>query len=733
MTLFLGLLFSTALAAAPVNLGPEIPVGDPVFGNAALNQTVASVASNGRDYLVLWNDAREFNPTTPAPALWVGRVDADGHPLQPTGHKLVDGAVGKLLWTGTSYVAVYSVSGISFEQFLDDDGNPTSPPIHLSLGGPSLAVGTNGNNILTTDPTGEIFLVDFNGGVERQHIGRQIGAVSQIAADPGGNYFFAAIETDCGAPTCAQHMVVESVDSGTAVVTHHPLTDVNLGTQMNGTASDDGQRMLIAWNDRVADALSIRYEIVDSTGHVLAGPALLVNNTSFYAISVGWDGHDFFVAAAEQGWRISSNGQILDHGPADTEPLFAYSAGGVLEARNVATAIDADVLIRAAPSFAQLNAAPERSVAMSSRWQQRPRLAASEAGFTAWLEPPTSLFVQPAGGTITQIADVSPWSWYFPPTVGVARGGNGYLIAWEAKAGDKLGFLARRLALDGTPVDANPISFAFNEDFQFDGSRTISIAFDGTNFLAVWAAHNGAVHGVRISLSGKVLDDTPLVLAQPNNHDAVTPRVVWNGKNFVIAWLDEIVCHCLISPPPAPQSRAYAIRAGSDGQPLDSQPIPLWDKLTATSSLALATNGQDAAVVWTDGNCVYAAGLRADGTPAGDPRTLTCRAPQPVYGQTFDNVGIAWSGSEYVAIWRDFKADVIHAARLDAALAPIDDDFDVSPSGFGASQPDIAPTAAGVAIAYVRYAPEAQFGGPPRIFVRSLARLGPAQRKRATR
>ncbi|HEV2722527.1 MAG TPA: hypothetical protein VG323_21070, partial [Thermoanaerobaculia bacterium] len=98
----------------------------------------------------------------------------------------------------------------------------------------------------------------------------------------------------------------------------------------------------------------------------------------------------------------------------------------------------------------------------------------------------------------------------------------------------------------------------------------------------------------------------------------------------------------------------------------------------------------------------------------------------------YDNAGLAWSGSEYVAIWRDFTADVIHAERLDENLASIDG-FNASPDHFAAMQPDIAPTAAGVAIAYVRYAPEAQFGGAPRIFVRSLARLGPAQRKRAAR
>jgi len=123
---FLGLLFATAVAAAaPLKLGPEIPVGDATFGNAALSQQVASVASNGRDYLVVWNDARSQPNGARQPALYAGRVDANGNLVEPAGHKLVDNAEGQLVWTGSSYVLLYDVLGISFEQFLDDNGYPT--------------------------------------------------------------------------------------------------------------------------------------------------------------------------------------------------------------------------------------------------------------------------------------------------------------------------------------------------------------------------------------------------------------------------------------------------------------------------------------------------------------------------------------------------------------------------------------------------------------------------------
>jgi hypothetical protein len=725
--LALSLLVSTALAAAPPNLGPEIPVGDPDFFNATLTQQVASVASNGRDYLVLWNDARV--PVGTSLALYAGRVDASGHPVELSGHKVVDGATGKLLWTGTSYALLYNVGGISFLQLLDDNGYPTSPAIHLELGGPAFAAGTNGSNFLSVDLSGAIFLINFNGGVFRQHISHPLGGVSQVAALPGGDYFFAAIESDCP-QACSQRIVLEQADRLTAAITRHPLLDVGNGTQLNGAATDDG-RMLVAWSDP-ADQLSVRYEIVDATGHVLAGPALLPNGTPFNGISVGWDGRDFLVAFAGQRWRIAANGQIFAHGTAAAGPLlFAHGVSGVLEARTAGTGNDTDVLVHAAPSFGSLVAASERSVAMSSPRQREPRLAASAAGFVAWFEKNASLMVQPLGGAVTHIADVVPWDSYFPPALAVARGGNGYLVAWQP--GDRLAIYAKRLALDGTPLDAEPITLAATDEFQFDVAGTISIASDGTNFLVIWPALLGALHGVRISQGGTVLDDAPLVIAPPNPnfHAVATPRVVWTGKNYVVAWIDVQSCGCLISPAPPPRVRVFATRVDRDGRPLDAQPLALTDQTSIVSSLAVTTNGDGAALVWT-GACVTAAALRADGTPAGAPRALTCRTTPPGFVNSFDDAAVTWSGSEYVAVWSDPAGRAIHAERLDEMLAPIDD-FDVSPAGFAASQPDVAATANGVAIGYVRFAPEPQFGGAPRIFIRLLERLHTLPRHRASR
>ncbi|HUJ14507.1 MAG TPA: hypothetical protein VL284_12030 [Thermoanaerobaculia bacterium] len=47
-------------------LGPEIPLGSTRITSAPYNQTLSSVASNGRDFLALWSDQRNtLDPNQP--------------------------------------------------------------------------------------------------------------------------------------------------------------------------------------------------------------------------------------------------------------------------------------------------------------------------------------------------------------------------------------------------------------------------------------------------------------------------------------------------------------------------------------------------------------------------------------------------------------------------------------------------------------------------------------------
>src|SRR5260221_6716055 len=154
------LILSLALSS-PHTLGPEVPIGTAQLTNAAFNQEVSGVASNGRDYLALWKDERG----TSFHSLYVTRVDTAGHPLVPAGHRIAEASDGRLTWTGSAYLLVYSLGPRFYAQTLDDDGNPIGTPVRLDLPGSPREIASNGDTLLAVDFTGNVWLLAHDGSV----------------------------------------------------------------------------------------------------------------------------------------------------------------------------------------------------------------------------------------------------------------------------------------------------------------------------------------------------------------------------------------------------------------------------------------------------------------------------------------------------------------------------------------------------------------------------------------
>ena len=141
-----------------VSLGPEVPVGTTTPRPKVGNQTLLSVASNGRDFLALWNDRD---------ALFAGRIDAAGRPLEPGGgHKIADALNGRIIWNGNGYLLLCSPrASAPFLLALDDDGKPVGAPTKMDLAVPARSFATNGRNLLTVQYSGQIWLNSLDGTV----------------------------------------------------------------------------------------------------------------------------------------------------------------------------------------------------------------------------------------------------------------------------------------------------------------------------------------------------------------------------------------------------------------------------------------------------------------------------------------------------------------------------------------------------------------------------------------
>jgi hypothetical protein len=668
-----------------------MPVGTVSLGPAAGNQNLRSVATNGRDFLGLWSDERA-SVRAFQPALFAGRLDAAGRPLEPTGHRVVDETLGGSLFRGgDSYLLLYTLgSGFSYLQALDDDGKPVGAATRMDLAVPPRSFATNGRNLLALLTSGQVWLLSLDGSVLWKELLPEPSDSSDVAVLPNGDYRFVTRGNG--------QVIVATVDGTTGFITKRTLFSAKrMGALVRGATT------LVAWTEgNVA-----KYEIVDG------GPAVqFASDAGNAAVSVGWDGHEYAVALGSPAGlrvsRVAADGRLLDPTPiAVSGPTsnihFATTGIDTLIAGDRFNA-DFDVVDRASRGFDDLAAAQTNVIASSPAPQGLPRVA--EGDLVLWHEQ-GAVMMQVQGGVPHKLLDGDV-------NATVCRGASSYLVTWIS--GPKM--WAKRVAFDGTPIDAEPIFLADTGFLSYSYSGgVIAAAFDGTNYLVVWPDIYSDLHAVRVAQNGQPIDTTPIALTDHSGASyVVTPRAVWNGTNYVVAWAAQPYSVGLSPQPPQP-ARVSVLRVAPSGEALDAKPQVLWDK-GSVYSVGLATNGKTQEIVWMAALpitprhlCVYRNGVE-----------LAC-SDLGFYSVAPLDLDVTWTGSEYVAAWTDAAASQVKALRLDVD----DEPFVVAEN---ASQASIAASAGGATIAYVRVAEEPPYGGVPRVFTRTVDR---APRRRATR
>ena len=728
-------------------LGTEFPLSGVRITNAAYTQTVSSVASNGRDFLALWSDQRnrlDPNASTRYTALYTGRIDASGHPLNPTGHKLFDAATGRMAWSGSSYLLAYTLAnGHSFAQPLDDDGNLTGTPKDLAIGGPAVAMVSNGENILLvhtfTDAGVDVSLLDRDGTIRTTTLIAPSYRFSLPFALPDGDYAFTTLRG-----VTLSLVTIGRIDGH---VTEKALFDISQSAQASAMASSDGQILIAVQRDAESGVRTVSYEVIRRDGTVVA-PTTLLESAPTRSFSgratpaVGWDGSQFLVGVqwwnsdddrtpalhafriAADGTRIDSAPLVLDPGPVyvGAPTLFASSAAGQLMAWDS----NSDVFVRAATSFNDIATAPAQDITLAPALQRFPKLAPGP--IAVWVEDDInpSVHASAIGGTDSGILKESA-NIVTPPAV--ARGQFSYLVVW--RFWEPLRILGRRVAFDGTPL-GDPFVIATDPNaypnWPYD-REDLSASFDGrTFFLVSWVGANNEVHAARVAEAGAVMDAQPLVIsnAYANYENAITPRIVATSSGFVVAWLQLHYCGCLFSPPPPPTSRLLVARVTDDG--VVTQLGSTWSG-GATDQLVLTpiANKQMVAI-WRDTNdtpnqwCVNRVVLNENGTPAGSVAPLKCEVPN-----ILADLDAAWDGTKLTLVWRDQGTEMIFVQHFDPVVpATLDGPLQVNPSGTRAIAPSVVANVSGVTIAYQRLADVS------RVFARVLG-ANVAPRRRPTR
>ena len=239
---------------------------------------------------------------------------------------------------------------------------------------------------------------------------------------------------------------------------------------------------------------------------------------------------------------------------------------------------------------------------------------------------------------------------------------------------------------------------------------TARVARGGDGFLVAWSDRRASlacagpesgvdVFAVRLAANGQRVDATPILLGTAAGDDA-SPRVAWNGSNWLVTWTSQA--------PYASQFSTAIVgrRVSPAGVALDPAPFfVLGEPSTLVASHALDSDGSQWVAI-TGGSTsgmsgVLAARISAQGVVL-DPVPLQLMPPTSFGG----NYTLAFAQGVHLVAWNDWNgdnADDVYARRFDVDLQPLDAQrFVVGSTQLSEGAPDVASSGQEFLVAWPR-------------------------------
>lgn len=205
----------------------------------------------------------------------------------------------------------------------------------------------------------------------------------------------------------------------------------------------------------------------------------------------------------------------------------------------------------------------------------------------------------------------------------VTWGGDVHFVLWQdLRSRRNWEIYGTRVRADGTVLDPDGVAIGVGAGNR----RHPRVAWNGRVFLAVWMQERTGVGwdivASRIAPDGRVLDPEGIVVGG-GDRDQTRPAVAWNGRTFVVAWMDARRGETDIS----------AARVNQEGQVLDTQGIAvsIAEGEQGYPAVGGLTGSGESLIIWVD--------KRAGGTYALYGTMLT---PD---GGVKDPAGVAFSAT----------------------------------------------------------------------------------------
>ena len=629
----------------------------------AYKQIEASVAFDGTNYFIVWSDSRNGSDydiygarismsgtLIDTPGILIS--SAEGYQSEP--YAIFDGTNYFVVWTDQRngsqdiYGARVTTEGI----VLDTDGILISDAINDQFF-PSVAFdGTN------------YFVVwsDFRNGSDYDIYGARINT-SGTVLDPlgipvssdtnaeyyprisfdGTNYFVVWTEYTGNDSLRNDIYGVRVSPSGTVIDAQKIPVSTALYNQFCPLVSFDGANYFVVWEDERNGNYDIYGARVSPSGNLLDLDGIPISTAAGtqYSSSLTFDGTNYFVV-----WEDLRNGSDCD-----IFGTYVTTSGTVLDTEGIAISTASDD--QSSPSVIFGNT---EYLVVWTYWHSYPERISDIYGAR----------VTQSGQVIdTQGIIVSNYA-YSQDYPSVSFDGTNYLIVWSDYRNGSFypDLYGIRVDGTGTIIDSTPIPISTASYGQYSPS----VAFDGTNYMIVWAnsTQNGSydIYGARVNTSGVVLDPAGFPISTAGRAQ-VFPHIIFGDTNYFVVWEDRRNTNADI----------YGARVDTSGKVLDTLGIPISTQIDRESSPSVAFDGTNYFVVWEDRrndpyySDIYGARVTSSGVVID---TLGIPISEAVYNQEYPS--LAFDGTNYFVVWQDKRnGDYdIYGTRVDLSGAVLD-------------------------------------------------------------
>jgi hypothetical protein len=240
----------------------------------------------------------------------------------------------------------------------------------------------------------------------------------------------------------------------------------------------------------------------------------------------------------------------------------------------------------------------------------------------------------------------------------IASNDTNSLLVWSDERGgsDADIYGARFAAQPVWPMVLDEASIAIST--AANAQKNAAVASDGTNYLVAWTdrrADTGDIYVCRVTSDGSVLDPEGIPVSTALGYQG-EPAVAFDGTNYLVVWTDER----------NDGSDIYGARVTQDGTVLDTAGIALVSDSAGQTAPAVAYDGANVLLVWgdtrNDQGDICGARVSSDGTLLDSAGFVIAAAPSLQHSPE-----IALGVDEALVVWVDMRggpATDIYGSRI---------------------------------------------------------------------